>query len=449
MPPLRGKSAKIHDLLNTRTQELKMTVTTESVSKCLEEAKHHFTKELLPFWLDRCKDDKNGGFITHFDKDGNDSGDDEKSMLAQARTVYSMSTAHRAGYGDGKCAEYAKHGVDFLLNKVWDEQYEGFYWITDRKGDCKTDKKIIYGHSFAIYALSEYTLATADKRGIEYAQKCFDLLQKYCVDTMYGGYFEMFERNWNLCGPGSAGGDRKTLDVHMHLMEAFTKLYECGKENIHKRKLKEDIDILLKRMTHPESGTGIPQFWPDWKIAPQIKFNIVWGWDRFEEGGKKEHAEDNTSAGHNVEFAWLLAYAADIMDIPFQEYSQPIKKAIDHGMENGIDPEFGGVYTEGPHSGGVYDTEKEFWQQAEVMIGMLEACIRFDIEKYWPAYENVHRFLFDKMINHAVGEWWPLLSREGNPIWTHMSHSWKVNYHTIRCMIECIKRLQIILEKIK
>lgn len=72
-----------------------------------------------------------------------------------------------------------------------------------------------------------------------------------------------------------------------------------------------------------------------------------------------------------------------------------------------------------------------------------------DPEKYWPAYENVHRFVFDKMINHPVGEWWPLLAREGEPIWTHMSHSWKVNYHTVRCMVQCIKRLEKLLEKLK
>jgi mannobiose 2-epimerase len=59
-------------------------------------------------------------------------------------------------------------------------------------------KIIIYGHSFAIYCLSEYTLATGDPRGREYAEKVFDLLQKYCTDTRYGGYWEMFHRDWTL-----------------------------------------------------------------------------------------------------------------------------------------------------------------------------------------------------------------------------------------------------------
>ncbi len=426
-----------------------MAVDPEQVSACLEECKRHLTTELLPFWLERCKDDKNGGFITHFDKDGNDTGEDEKSLIAQTRTVYTMSSAHRAGYGNGKCAEYARHGVDFLINKMWDNEHGGFFWTVDRKGNVAIDKKILYGFSFAMYALSEYTLATADPRGGEYAQKVFDLIQKYCVDTMHGGYFEMFERNWDLCGPGSGGGDRKTLDVHMHLMEAFTTLYECTGKSVHRRKLLEDIDILIKRMLHPQYDTGIPQFTPDWKVASQIKFDIVWGWDRFDQGGAKPHAGDNTSAGHNVEFAWLLAHATDILGTPFEQYRDIIKKAIDHGLENGVDYEYGGVYVEGSHAGGVYDREKEFWQQAEVMIGMLEASLRFGPEGYWPAYLNVHRFVFDKMINHPVGEWWPLLTREGKPIWTHMSHSWKVNYHTVRCMVQCIKRLEKLLQKLQ
>ncbi len=232
----------------------------EEVIKLKDEAKNHLVGELLPFWTSRMVDVKNGGFITHFDKDGKDTGEDEKSLIAQTRCLYTLASAHRAGYGDGKLADLARHGADFLINKMWDGENGGFYWIMDRKGNVKIDKKIIYGQSFAIYSLSEYTLATGDTRGIEYAEKVFDLIQKYCADTMYGGYWEMFERDWTLRGPGSAGGDRKTLDVHMHLMEAFTTLYECTGKDVHRRKLLEVIDILQKRINHPKYRTGIPQF---------------------------------------------------------------------------------------------------------------------------------------------------------------------------------------------
>ena len=59
----------------------------EEVILLKEEAKNHLVNELLPFWTNRMKDDLNGGFITHFDKDGNDTGEDEKSLIAQTRCL--------------------------------------------------------------------------------------------------------------------------------------------------------------------------------------------------------------------------------------------------------------------------------------------------------------------------------------------------------------------------
>jgi mannobiose 2-epimerase len=330
---------------------------------------------------------------------------------------------------------------------MWDKQFGGFYWMMDRKGDVKMDQKIIYGHSFAIYCLSEYTLATGDPIGREYAEKVFDLLQKYCADTRFGGYWEMFHRDWRLCGAGSQGGDRKTLDVHMHLMEAFTTLYECTGLEVHRRKLLEDIDLLLNKIIHPIYKTGIPQFYKDWTVAPQIKFDIIWGWDRFSEEGQKGNATDNTCYGHNAEFAWLLLHSLEILKTDPDDYRELFKIIYDHTVDNGIDTEYGGVYVEGPHSGGVYDREKEFWQQAEVLICLLDAVILFQSDKYWDAYKNVHRFVYDKVVNKGVGEWYPLLSRKGDPIWTHMGHSWKINYHTVRAAIQSIRRLNILLNQ--
>ena len=414
----------------------------EEISKYLNEAENHLRNELLPFWTNRMIDERNGGYITHFDRDGLDTGEDEKSLIAQSRSVYTLSSAHRAGYGDGALAGMAKHGVNFMIDKMWDKEYGGFYWMMDRKGNVQVDKKILYGLSFAIYSLSEYTLATGDTHGREYAEKTFDLIQKNCKDTYFGGYFEMFDRNWSLAGPGSKGGDRKTLDVHMHLMEAFTTLFECSNNELHRRKLLEDIEILLNRIMHPRYKTGIPQYFPNWKIAPQIKFDIIWGWDRFSEEGEKDNSTDNTCYGHNAEFAWLLIHALKILGVKNDNYQKLLAEIFEHTIDNGIDKKYGGVFVEGPHSGGVYDMEKEFWQQAEIMIGALDAYLMFGKEKFWDAYKNVHRFVFDKVINHKVGEWFPLLTREGKPIWDHMSHSWKVNYHTVRAMIQSIERLK-------
>lgn len=424
----------------------------EQVSAWKQEMEHHLSKELLPFWINRCWDDQWGGYLTQWDAKGEDSQVDEKSLLAHMRTIYSLSLAAYHGHDtDGQCKELAEKGVYFAIDRYWDPVYGGFYWLFNRKNEVVIDKKIVYGMSFAIYALATYTIAFGDPIGLAYAKKCFNLLQIYAAETSYGGYWEMFDRNWKLSEGGSGGGDRKTLDVHMHLMEAFTALYSCSGEDIHRRKLEEIILLITNKILDPVHKTGIPQFFRDWSVAPQIKFDIIWGWDRFVEGeNQKSNALDNTSYGHNVEFFWLLSDALRVLSKKTDEYIPMFEKLLKHAISHGVDYTHGGVYVEGSIDGTqVFDDGKEFWQQAEFLIGMLDAYLAFGDEKYLQVYENVHRFVFDKMINHDVGEWLALLKRDGEPVWSHMSHSWKVNYHTIRAAVLSLDRMEKILIRVK
>jgi len=74
-----------------------MAIDRDRVSACLDECRHHLTEELLPFWLDRCKDDVNGGFNTQFDKDGNETRDGHLF-----RTAMKLGTATYLGIATGK-----------------------------------------------------------------------------------------------------------------------------------------------------------------------------------------------------------------------------------------------------------------------------------------------------------------------------------------------------------
>jgi mannose 2-epimerase len=406
----------------------------------------HLQNELLPFWLERCIDRRHGGYLTHFDAAGEDTGVDEKSLIAQTRTLFTMASAHRAGYGEGACLAAARHGLDFLLERFADADHGGFHWLTDRAGRPLDRRKIVYGHSFAIYALAETALAVGDPRARAAAETTFALVQDKCLDSSRGGYFEMFADDWTLAGPGAGGGDRKTFDAHLHLMEAFTTLLELTGRAEVRTALAAVIRLLTGPLMHPEHGTGLAQCFPDWKLAPQIKFDVVWGHDRFADGDAKPHATDTTSFGHNVEFAWLLAHAFDVAGRPFDDIAPGYRRLLDHAVAHGLDREHGGLFVEGPHAGGVHDTDKEFWQQAEALVAFADAAGRFSDDRYLEPYGAVHRFVFDKVIHREVGEWWPLLTREGTPIWTHLGDNWKVNYHTVRSMIQTIRRLDALLE---
>ena len=117
------------------------------VNNLKAEAENHLVNELLPFWSARMKDGVNGGYLTHFDQDGIDTGEDEKSLIAQTRCLYTASSAHRAGYGNGQFELLARHGADFIIDKMWDKEHGGFFWMMDRKGNVKIDKKIKIGRA--------------------------------------------------------------------------------------------------------------------------------------------------------------------------------------------------------------------------------------------------------------------------------------------------------------
>ena len=402
----------------------------------------YLTDTLLPFWIERSPDAEQGGFLTYFDSSGRATGETTKTFLMQVRMLYTMASAHRAGYGGCRTAELAEMGARFLLEHYWDDEHDGWVWIADRRGTPTVRDKVGYGQVFAIYAFSEYFLATGDARGHEAALRTCDAICRHMADTRHGGFFELMEPDWRPKPPGRAGGDRKSMDVHMHLMEALTTLYEMTRSPTHHRRLSETIDLILSRMLDPATGLGYMQFAADFTPLAAILFETEWGRDAAPDGGPA-HPLDMTSPGHNVEFAWLLLHAADVLGRPRKQYAEVLRRMCDHCIDFGLDAEFGGVYADVPMTRPPAKTEKQFWQQAEALIGLLDATALLGDEKYWRAFRNVYDFVFGRLVvMDAGGEWYERVDREGRPLDDALGHAWKISYHTVRSMIQVVRRLR-------
>ena len=413
----------------------------------LHKTESYLTDVLLPFWTQRSVDRQCGGFLPYFDRNGRATGETAKTFLAQIRMLYAMSSTHRYGYGGGQCAELAKWAADFILGHFWDEANEGWNWIADRQGHVTVSGKVGYGQVFGLYAFSEYFLATGDARGRDAAERTYAAICKNMLDTARGGLYELFAPDWQPERPGRYGGDRKSMDVHMHAMEALTSFYELTRHPTHRRRLLEMIDILIGKMLHPRFGTGYIQFTLDYKPLPAIMFAVDWGRDAKPVDGQARPL-DYTSYGHNVEFAWLLLHAADVLGVPRTQYADVVRKIFDHCVTYGIDYPYGGVLVEGPHDGPPTLFEKQFWQQAEVLVGLLDAVAMFGDEKYWKAFRSVYDFVFDKFVYMpGGGEWMERLARDGTPVDDALGHGWKICYHTMRSMVQTVRRLKMLAEK--
>ena len=415
----------------------------ESAKESLLEIRKNLEEGIIPFWLEKGIDKEYGGYLTCFDEQGNPTGDTDKYIVTQTRMIWGLAAMYEE-YPDEALKAAAKQGYDFFVKYFWDKENEGWFWKVKRDGTLIDDGKVVYGEGFAVYALAMYGKVFGDKEAIEYASRTFDLLQIYCADTLRGGYFENLEPDWTISEPGFAAGDRKSLDIHMHLMEAFTVLADATGKEIHKRKLQECIDIILTHMVNHEYGCGLNQFDINFKPIPAINIRRTWNAERAT-GEVVETPTDTTSYGHNVELGWLLNRATDVLGFAPDYNNELIKKLDDHSLKYGFDYELGGVYRDGVHNGPALVYDKEWWQNCEVLVGYLDAYERTGDEKYFDAFYKTWQFDKKHFINWETGEWRQLLKKDGTPLVTDVGNPWKAIYHTGRAMLECKRRLEKII----
>lgn len=417
--------------------------------KSVQEQMQEFMVKSVEFWLNNGIDNEYGGYLVCFDHNGDPTKrtdvmkPTDKMIVTQTRMIWGFSALLRTGFADKygwteQCKKAASQGVDFFINKFWDKDNGGFVWYTNQKGEQQDKGKLVYGQTFAIYALAEYAMATGDKRAKKYAEETFDLLMKYCVDTAHGGYYENLSADWIPETEINKGGDLKSLDIHMHTMEALTTLYECTGEEIHRRRLQEVIEIIKNHMIDYDFMCGRNQF--TYTFIPKAAREIerTWNYDRAPESANK-NMRDTTSYGHNIELTWLLNRANAIMgERPIKELT---KLFTEYTITNGWDYTNGGIYRDGLHEGKVVVTDKEWWQNFESLTGFLDAYQVVGDERYLQKFFELWNFDKTYFVNDKVGESNQLLAEDGTPIIDDVGNQWKCIYHTDRAMIECIRRL--------
>jgi len=420
----------------------------KALSETENEMRAALTHGVIPFWLDRSVDCEYGGYLTCFDEKGRFTGNGVKYLVTQCRMVWGFSNlapfAPSSRRAEMEAA--ARAGVRFLTEKFWDTRHGGFFWQLNRDGSLADPAKLVYGESFAIYALSEFFLAYGDKTALSYAEKTFELLQIHAADTQNGGYYENIEADWRLSPFGASAGDRKSLDIHMHLMEAFTTLYKATGKEIHARKFREVMGLILSRMVNREAGYGLNQFDPRFRPLPAIDIPRTWNAER-EVNEKVETPTDTTSYGHNVELSWLAHLALETLNDSGDTQMPILRRLLDHSLRHGYDFEYGGVYRDGAGEGSALILDKEWWQNFEALVGYLNGYMAFSDAAYLDAFAGTWALIREKFFDWEIGESRQLLNRQGEAIVGSLGNPWKGIYHTGRALAESIRRLQYLREK--
>jgi mannobiose 2-epimerase len=109
-------------------------------------------------------------------------------------------------------------------------------------------------------------------------------------------------------------------------------------------------------------------------------------------------------------------------------------------LAEGLD-EDGGLFYEG-RDGRIINPNKEWWPQAEAVVGFYNAWQLTGDEAFRTAAARCWQFIVDKVVDHECGEWFWCIRPGGTPDPAQPKVSaWKGPYHNARCCLEIMKRI--------
>jgi len=385
-------------------------------------------RNILPFWMERVALEH--GFVGAMTNDLKVDPSAERGALLTSRILWTYSAAY-LHYRDPGYIAMADHAYEDLMAHFRDPKHGGYFWSIGPDDAVLRDRKQVYGQVFAIYALSEYHAASGRQEALDQAIAAYRLVEVYARDRRQGGYIEALGRSWEPIEDMRLSdvdkNEPKSQNTHLHVMEAYTRLLSVWPDPALRGQLIDLVGIMLDRIVDATSGHLGLFFSMDWALR-----------------------SDRVSYGHDIEAAWLLCQTADALaDKGLQARIRPLAVRIaDATLAEGVDAD-GGIYNEGGPQG-LTNTDKEWWPQAEAVVGFLNAYELSGDERHLSAALHTWDFIEKHIIDGKNGEWLRGVTREGAPLGGQLKVSfWKCPYHNGRAGLEAVRRLGAIAGRMK
>lgn len=398
-------------------------MTTRTATDLAPKLRQHLFGHILPFWCGPAVDHEQGGWMAWLSNDLQPDRTKPKGLIVHARILWAFSAIYQVK-PEPPLSRMANRAFDYLLNQFWDAKHGGAFWQLDDSGKVLDDSKKIYGQAFCIYALTEFHRAFKSEGALNRALTLFELIEKCAHDNESGGYIEVCRRDWSEAGPDARLSDKdmnekKSMNNHLHVLEAYTNLYRETQNPLVEQRLHELIQIFLERILDARTSHLHHFFNEEWQVR-----------------------SDTYTFGHDIEASWLLCEAAEVLDDPrlLARVREVALLMADKVLAEGVLPD-GGLCYEGK-AGKIIDAGRECWPQAEAIVGFLNTYQLSGAPKYVVAAERIWDYIEHNLIDREHGEWFWRINPDGQPDAKLPKVSeWKGPYHVSRACLETMRRV--------
>ncbi len=379
-------------------------------------------QEISSWWHTHMVDQKYGGFYGSVNNEKIVDEEAPRGIVLYSRICWTFAALFqfRQNQEDLWMADRA---FNYICENFADKQYGGAFWSVSKTGQMLDGKKQIYGLAFTVYAFAEYYKATGKLEALERATQLFSEIERYSYDKDRGGYVEAFSRDWtqadDLRLSEKDANEKKTMNTHLHIIEAYANLYTIWPDKILYQRLLELLDMFEQHIIHKDSGHLQLFFGEDWHSRSTL-----------------------VSFGHDIEAAWLLEECALATGnkeylARFQQFAIKIADAALEGWDHSL----GGLWYEYDPATKAWVFEKHWWPQAEAMVGFFNAYQRTGNENYFNYARQSFNYILKELKDANGGEWFWGKNQDGTVMEKEKAGFWKCPYHSVRACLEIIRRI--------
>jgi N-acylglucosamine 2-epimerase len=359
-------------------------------------------EDVIPFWLQKSKDENFGGFFTSLDQKGK-VFDTDKFVWLQCRQVWTFAMLYNRVEKRKEWLDFAIHGAEFLL-KHGRDNHGNWYFSLNQKGDPLVMPYNIFSDCFASMAFGQLYQATNHQEYCEVAVKTFyNILKRQ--DNPKGKYSKLKEDTRPL----------KNFALPMILCNLVLEIENLLDSSLVDEIIQRGIHSVMDVFFKPEMGVILENVTVDGNFSNSYEGRI-------------------TNPGHGLEAMWF------IMDLAERSKDEElIQKAVDISLKilnNSWDDKYGGIYyfldVKGLPPQQLEWDQKLWWVHIEAIITVLKGFLHTGNQECLEWFEKIHTYTWSHFPDNIHGEWFGYLNRRGEILLPLKGGKWKGCFHVPR-----------------
>jgi N-acylglucosamine 2-epimerase len=370
-------------------------------------------ENVIPFWLNNSKDEKNGGYFTCLDRQGV-VFDTDKFMWLQGRELWCFSMLYDKVAQRPEWLAMAQHGAAFMQKYGRDER-GNWYFSTTADGSPLMQPYNIFSDCFAMMGFAALDKVAPSETYQTIVRETFENILRR-RDNWKGDY--------NKAYPGTR--PLRNFALPMILCNLSLEAEHILGTELVNSFIPKVIHEVMEVFYQPDSGLTLENVQPDGSFSDSFDGRLL-------------------NPGHVIEAMWF------IMDLGHRLGDQAlIQKACDRmltTLEYGWDKEYGGIFyfldIQGHPTQQLEWDQKLWWVHVETLVGLAKGYQYTGNERCKTWFETLHEYTWNHFKDPEYPEWFGYLNRRGEVLLPLKGGKWKGCFHMPRALYQVWKTLEV------